>query len=286
MSKLIDSVEIPNYCFLVDGGIGDILLCGEGIQELLDTYDPENLSCLLFSHYKQAPRLLDPYNIPVFFWHYEDNDDYQRIFKEKIAVLQDSSHFLGHAKLYGSSSNPTIRWPHDFRRIKVPKRAIAIHPFGSPFSKFWLTTQRNDAFSKDFTHEFLGKLVEQITTRFGNDVDIYIIGAPSERKWFDEFLGYHDSPLLVPVFEEDIWTAFDVINQCEVLIAADSAMKSLTTIQGYPSTIVLLGNYADPTRDQLFIKPYEDFLELIHMSGPPGEAEAIACDNILSRIMP
>jgi ADP-heptose:LPS heptosyltransferase len=88
----------------------------------------------------------------------------------------------------------------------------------------------------------------------------FIFGHPSEIEYFN-ILKYNvdkitNTKILVPIFKNDIWTAINAISICDMILSADSAVKSASCILKIP-TIVLLGDYEDKIRDDKFITPYE-----------------------------
>jgi ADP-heptose:LPS heptosyltransferase len=54
---------------------------------------------------------------------------------------------------------------------------------------------------------------------------------------------------------DDIWTSLACVAHCHCVLATDSAIKTMAAILRIPS-VVLVGDYPDPFRDQVFLTPY------------------------------
>ena len=55
---------------------------------------------------------------------------------------------------------------------------------------------------------------------------------------------------------DNILHSLNTVKYCDLLIGVDSCFKTMSSMQRI-STVCLIGNFSDPTRDTLFINQYE-----------------------------
>lgn len=273
---------MEQFTFLIDGGIGDILLMSAGLTELGLTYEDE-LRGIVLTHFKGARQLIEPHGIVADYYYYRNQHELNKLYEEIVFPIQNDDHFLGHAKLYGYGHYPEIVWPHKKPTVDVRLPAIAIHPFGSEFANDFLTNTRRVT-SKNFGRDCLLTMLTEIRETFGAGYHIYLIGAPgTEKEWLDWVLQYTKVENVHIVCEENIWHAFQIIDECNGVIAADSSMKSFSLIRRRP-TVVLLGDHNDEYRDTVFIRPYveDKILDLVPFSTEPGKEHAKHAVSLLA----
>lgn len=260
--------------FLVDGGIGDILLSYEGINRLLEIYKEDELHCILLSHFADAKTLLKPFNFRKSFHYYEDNNELINLYQTEIEGLSSLEIWLGRADVFGKSLFPKIDIPNDAKyesdqilmdfskrneHISNGFNLIGIHPFGSKFANKFLTEQRKVP-SKNMPIEFSIELIKTLDNTLQPTI-FSIFGSKAEKEYYDILIYNLEKQLpniknrIISSFENDIWTSFALVESCNIVIAADSAIKSFSLIKKIP-TIVTLGDYIDGPRDSIFIDPY------------------------------
>ena len=278
---------LMHYTFFVSGGIGDILLVSEGISELVETYGTAELRGIVFSHFRGARQLVEPHGVVCDYHYYSNQSELEACGKLHLDTIRDDPFFLGHAKLYGYDHYPKITWPDGAQnQTEINGKCIAVHPFGSPFANDFLVNRRQVA-SKNMSKECFLTILEQIRDKLGQQCGIIVIGAPGEeREWFESAMQYSKVERVLPVFDENIWKAFDIVAQCDGIIAADSAMKSFSAICKKP-TVVLLGDHDDKQRDQVFIRPYveDKVITTIPFSRGTGKEHAVrAVEALMEKI--
>tara|TARA_Y100000310_G_C20604534_1_gene774811 strand:+ start:201 stop:926 length:726 start_codon:yes stop_codon:yes gene_type:complete len=146
---------------------------------------------------------------------------------------------------------------NDFKKNK--DKLIGIHPVGSNFSnKHW---GEQGMPIKKMPVEFVKEVIES------NDDNEYLIFGKEDE--LEEYKGqinarYVDYPL--------IWDSLAHVTLCDQIIAIDSSIKSMALVKKIPS-IVLVGDYEDEFRDQMFFEPYETYglLTKIKFSSLTGE---------------
>lgn len=238
--------------FWINGGIGDIILSYSGVEKIIELLGKDEVKCYLTSHFKDAPSLLKHFGIEVEFEHYTTWQQLQAIFA-KIPKLDNyiggPRDFIKHEEQF----YPNINLPEksiDFRVRKNGDTIIAIHPFGSAFANKFLTEQRS-LFSKEIDPAFLDKVIRNVRLEFPSTKFI-VFGSNDEREYFKllkERQGVYDC------FGRSILDVFRLIGVCDLVIAADSAIKSFSAAKRIPS-IVFVGDYPDPIRDIQFINQY------------------------------
>jgi hypothetical protein len=257
---------MDKFTFSTTGGIGDLLLCRGGINALIEQFGEDNLKCVVFSHFKDAASLMKGYNFPIESYHYQSEADFQQRIVPKLRNLEFSTEgYLGDVRKYNDTMYPDIEVPDEYRTEKEPERIhVVIHPFGSPYSNEFLTNTRCVP-PKDLTVDF----VKEIVTKWDPQSEVYfsIIGHPSEYWFFEELMVRTKGGNINEIFVKDIWYALAAVESADLLIGADSAMKSFSAIKKVPS-IVVLGGYEDRVRDSKFITPYQndDIIHPVHFS--------------------
>jgi hypothetical protein len=228
--------------FIVMGGIGDILLAYSGIKVLIDTFKEKNLKCYLFSHFNNAPDLLNRYYFEYEFIYYKDQKELDSL-KDKINDIQSDPNFIGDINDYNNDLYP---------KIYTKYTTIGIHPFGSNFSNDFLINKRN-VVSKNLSLKFVDDVIEKIYKQYSNTI-FMIFGSYNESSWYFEN-PFYSYPTILPAFNNDINSTIFLVEKCDLVIATDSAIKSISCIMKIP-TIVLVGDYQDHPRDSKFINPY------------------------------
>jgi len=206
------------------GGIGDILL---SLEDALKENEIE-----VFSHYRNAPEIYEPFDIAIHYQHFQD---LKKIHPRGRALpLQPYPVF----EMPSSSVMKT-------RSLRLKERVIGIHPLGSRFSNKVMSRRRLPV--KKIPEKFLLKIIEELDDA---STTFLVFVAPSDRTR----VRIRQKGVVI-VAEKNIWDAFAHVCVCNYIIAVDSAIKTMSALRKIP-TVVLLGDYSDPYRDRHFIDPY------------------------------
>jgi ADP-heptose:LPS heptosyltransferase len=217
----------------VIGGVGDLLLSVEAA-----TFAKE---IQVFSHFSRAPDIFKPFDVNVYRFEY-----YR-------AVEELNSFYI--------PGSPLIRAPYWSPDIALPdppflkpkgKKVVGVHPTGSRLSNdFW--SKRGEPI-KDLSDDFLVNLLKQIKARV-SDAYVYLFCAPEDKgKTIEAALKAGVENFLIASFP-DIWKSLSLVQHCDAVIGADSCIKTMSCMLKIP-TMVLMGDYIDPFRDENFIDPY------------------------------
>lgn len=230
--------------FIVMGGIGDILLAYDGIKTLIDTFKEKNLKCYLFSHFKHAPDLLSRFYFEQEFIYYKNQAELDNL-RDTLDKIQSDINYVGNVNDFNNSLHPLIENKYQI---------IGIHPFGSEFSNDFLVSKRN-VVRKDLSLNFVVDIVNKINKQYPHTI-FMIFGSDNEYGWYYKNT-FDANATVIPVFNSDINATISLVRKCDLVIAADSAIKSISCIMHIP-TIILVGDYKDPIRDEKFIIPYTE----------------------------
>jgi hypothetical protein len=128
---------------------------------------------------------------------------------------------------------------------------VAIHPFGSAFSKYVDKIQNNKG--KDFPIEFLNNLIESIPQKYS----VQILGSPIQLVNLAPHINNIKRCIIKPT---TIWEAMYITHYAARFIGADSFLKTSRAIsrRDKERSITLVENKVDIFRDTHFIDPYKD----------------------------
>ena len=195
---------------IIRGGIGDILLRVGSIKPGVDYK--------VVSHFRQAADLVRPYT-----------DDFECLFMDTpVAYLKGEIEPF----IY-----PTLKIPEQSLKKaqtnrKTAKRLVGIHPIGSELSRSVDTRKGRPL--KNLPKAFMARLIDFLKAE---NVEPVLFCAPAEG-----FL-YQDLGVQI-VAEPYIWDCIAQVSLCDLVIAVDSAIKTISAILHKP-TLVLLGDYED-----------------------------------------
>src|SRR5690606_4428192 len=127
---------------MLAGGIGDILLCHDGLSKL--PFLRDECEIYLLSHYIHAPKLIEQFGFDIKFYHYSDNDHFNTLSLSLSHVINDPN-FLGHVRDYNVTPYPVIKCPYTYRDMyrNPMRKSAAIHPIASGFANKFLEQNRN-----------------------------------------------------------------------------------------------------------------------------------------------
>jgi len=99
---------------------------------------------------------------------------------------------------------------------------------------------------------FLTRLIGALNSK---EAYPYVFCSPARRVEVDAlFKKNYSRPFKVIAFG-NIWASLACVAHCHRVLATDSAIKTMASILRIP-TVVLVGDYHDAFRDEVFLKPY------------------------------
>lgn len=280
--------------FFMGGGIGDLLLEMDRLESLPDFLNRDQFEVLVASHAKNIEHLFEHLDYKFRFIYFNSQDQKKEVYQllsdlnkqddfEVIKIrdffkslsltmsnyLDDRGGFVDHIKTYSSKLN-----------IKNNSPIIGIHPFGSKFSNDFLVRCNNYP-SKNIPSEIIKGIVDYIDTTFKNS-HTYILGLKDEI----DSLEIEPKDNLTLFTSSSLWESFSIVDNCDLLVGADSVMKSFSCMRKIPS-IVFLGDYSDPTRDPRFITPYFDdgVLYPIYFDKRPDRGDLEVCQILIKTLL-
>ena len=261
-------MDDERYSFHVMGGIGDIILCHQGINQIIDDFGPQP-ECHVFSHFPQALDLVAPFGERlggVNMYYYTDNSHLVDQYSSVLRELEANPYHLGDAREFGLGPFPLIETPMSNRqealRICPPKqcRLIGVHPFGSEFSNEWIENKLKHA-GKNLDLEWVTDVIMELyredeATRFvlfgaGQDENEYIMELVERL----DMRGINIIEHVYTCVSVPIMTALFLASVCDVVLASDSAIKAYVAAKE-GKCVVLVGDYVDDVRDVKFLDPY------------------------------
>ena len=230
--------------FYIRGGIGDLLQHYSFIKENLDE------EYLVHMHFKNAKTIFD--QIGAFncsFYEFQNADSLnqqtnsiinQFIGIDENKIFQTPRNFYSNFD-FGFQSN--IKAEKLINSFKTKKKIIGIHPFRSGF-----------ALSVYSNFDLPAKIIPlSITKEIISDDNNYLVFG-SKKELYDYGLEESDNIKLVSF--DNIFDSLNTVKYCNKLIGVDSCFKSMSSMQKI-HTICLIGDFPDQTRDEYFIKKYE-----------------------------
>jgi ADP-heptose:LPS heptosyltransferase len=213
----------------VCGGLGDMLLSLESAvkDSVID----------VFSHFASVEEFYRPFGVTVDQFQYFSS-------LNELWSLSIKSEAL-----------PRTKYPKFFLpkvSVEPPKdrRVIGVHIEGSSFSNE--ASRQNGRPIKDMSQGFLTGLIGALNS---TEAFPYVFCSPARRVEVDALFKKIYSREFKVIAFDDIWASLACVAHCHVVLATDSAIKTMAAILRIPS-VVLVGDYPDPFRDEVFLKPY------------------------------
>jgi len=216
--------------FYSEGGVGDTL------QHLPFMVLNKKARYCMMNHYKGAKELLKFLGVkPEYTFHYKT--DIQKLELLKGMGLKEPMQQVPRTKYF--SSNP---FPQQKLLFTNGKPVVGVHLCGSKFS--------SDQYIKNgvATKSIPGATVDAL-----NGYNVILFGLPEEISRF----GFKQSDTLKTITYLDIAKSLSYVEQCNAVVAADSAIKTMSSMLKIP-TFVWMSDHADYFRDVVFISPYVD----------------------------
>jgi len=222
--------EQNNPLFYIEGGVGDTL------QHLPFMVLNKKARYCMMNHYKGSKELLKFLGIKhEYTFHYKT--DIQKLELLKGMGLKEPMQQVPRTKYF--NFNP---FPQQKPLFTNGKPVVGVHLCGSKFS--------SDQYIKNgvATKSIPGATVDAL-----NGYNVILFGLPEEISRF----GFKQSDTLKTITYLDIAKSFSYVEQCDAVVAADSAIKTMSSMLKIP-TFVWVSDHADYFRDAVFISPYVD----------------------------
>lgn len=231
--------------FYIRGGIGDFLQHYSFIKKNLDK------QYLVHMHFKNAKQIFDEIGaLNCSFYEFEDanslNQQTNFIINQIIAI--DNEKIFETPRSFYSDFNfgheANIKAEELIKSFKTNKKIIGIHPFRSGFA---LSVYKNfDLPAKSIPFSIVKEII--------NENNNYLIFGSKK-----ELVNYElqESDNVKFVCFDNVFHSLSVVKYCDKLIGVDSCFKSMSSMQKI-FTICLIGDFSDATRDNYFIKKYEE----------------------------
>jgi len=215
--------------FVLDGGIGDFLQC---IPFVLNE---NKFKYICITHLKGAKQFFEVIGVDLKISFFSNE-------KEKSTILNSlpkSIEYLRCPRTQYFEDNPF--------KVETPlfnngKPIVGIHVNGSAYS---LNVQKQFGM---ILKSIPPRLIKELISDYYN---IMVFGLKEEIMQINLI----ESDNLRFVINENPAISLAYVQQCNAVVASDSGIKTMSSMLKIP-TMVWLGDYQDPPRDQLFIDPY------------------------------
>jgi hypothetical protein len=229
--------------FYIRGGIGDFL------QSLWFVRAYPHKDYIIHSHFKKAKEFYDHFGVnKTCFYPFDDfaghNEQVDAIVKEQgensPKNIQETPRAFYSAFDFGEEANNTSEAL--VGSFKERKDIIAIHPFRSGF-----------ALSVYASFDLPARIIPLSITKeiINNDNNYLIFGSKEELSNY----GLEESDNVKFVSFDNILHSLNTVKYCSKMIGVDSCFKTMSSMQKI-STICLIGDFPDQTRDAFFIDQY------------------------------
>jgi ADP-heptose:LPS heptosyltransferase len=208
----------------IHGGIGDFL------QHLPFMMQYPNENYVVITHFPKAKEFFKALNIGVNKIFYYENGEQHRAIKNKLRKHIHS--YVCPRKLF-------------FRSDPFEKSTISLLKRG-PVVGFHMSTSNQTSGNLD--KKFVLKLIKILLDK---KMTIVLFGTHSELKT----LHLDSHPHLIFASHKNIISNLAIVKHCDLLIGAESAFKTMSSMSGIP-TLVYHADNNNHFRDRVFINPY------------------------------
>ncbi len=238
----------------IQGGIGDFL------QHLPFILQHKSYSYIVLTHFLHAESFFKALGIKVKKYYFYTNwEDYVEI-RDKLQTLPNT--FVCPRTLFFNEN------PFSSAKKKSPQKpyVIGIHMGSSKIAS-------GKALSLNFVIKLLKKLIQL-------QYKIILFGTDEELK----SLKIKSSQDVIFAKDKNVIKNLSMVNQCDLMVASDSAFKTMSTMLNIPS-IVLHRDNSNNFRDRTFIEPYVkngcmSVYKYQHLEDELSEALAFTLKNI------
>lgn len=229
--------------FYVRGGVGDFLQCSWFVQ------NNKAKEFIVHTHFKQAESFFKDFGSEnasyYYFQNIEEHDEQiDRIISNHgenstTNIRECPRAFYSDINFSKESKDKADSFCNKFQNNKP---IIGIHPFGSSFSAD--TYSKFNLPPKHIPSEIINSIIKE-------DYNYIIFGTPSE---LESYKLKESSNVLFTDLEMQV--CLELVKKCSKFIGTDSCFKTMSSMHRI-STICILGNFKDETRDMYFINQYE-----------------------------
>ena len=191
----------------------------------------------VFSHFKNAEEFYRPFGITINRFQYFSS-------LNELWSMGIRSDALPRTKY------PKFKLPKALIEPPDDKLVIGIHIEGSRFSNE--ASRQCGRPIKDMSQGFLTGLIGALNSK---EAYPYVFCSPARRVEVDAMFKKNYSRAFQVIAFGDIWASLACVAHCHRVLATDSAIKTMAAILSIP-TIVLVDDYDDAFRDEVFLKPY------------------------------
>ena len=211
--------------YLVDGGIGDFLQFVPFMLKYKRRY-------FVLTHFKGAKELMLALNVThdTLMYYSTEPEKVEKI--KQIALNNTISQCPRHFYFEG---NP---FPIQKPLFNNGKKTIGVHLNGSKFSLEW-----------QIAHNMITKSIPPKIIKSFKDYNVIVFGLPEDLE------GLEESDHVKLIFYKDIAKSFAYVEQCDYVVAADSSVKTMSSMLRIP-TFVWMADNIDDFRDKIFIDQY------------------------------
>ena len=214
-----------NNLYLIDGGIGDFLQFVPFMLQYKRRY-------FVLTHFKGAKELMLSLNVtPDIVMYYSTEPEKVEKVKQVAqhnSITQCPRHFYFY-------DNPL---PKQNPLFDNGKKTIGVHLNGSKFSLRW-----------QIAHNMVTKSIPPKIIEAFKDYNVIVFGLPEDLQ------GLEESDTVKFICYKDIAKSFAYVEQCDYVVAADSSVKTMSSMLRIP-TFVWMADNEDPFRDKVFINRY------------------------------
>jgi len=229
--------------FYIRGGIGDFL------QSLWFVRGYPHKDYIVHTHFKKAKEFYDHFGIKnTVFYPFDDlkghDSQVDMIVKEQgensTKNIQETPRAFYSAFDFGEEADKASE--ELANSFKEKKNLIGIHPFRSGFA---LSVYASfDLPARIIPLSIVQKLIN-------NDNNYLIFGSKEELSTY----GLSESDNVKFVSFDNILHSLNTVKYCQKMIGVDSCFKTMSSMQKI-STICLIGDFPDQTRDAFFVNQY------------------------------
>ena len=229
--------------FYIRGGIGDLL------QSLWFVCNYPEKEYVVHTHFKKTKEIFDYLGIKnTYFYQFDDleshNEQIDLILKDhgenSTKNIQECPRAFYSSFAFGKEADEaSTKLVNSF---KENKDIIGIHPFRSGF-----------ALSVYASFDLPARTIPLSITKeiINSDNNYLIFGSKEELSNY----GLEESDNIKFVSFDNILHSLNTVKYCSKLIGVDSCFKTMSSMQKI-STICLIGDFPDQTRDAFFINQY------------------------------
>lgn len=230
--------------YYIRGGVGDIL------QSLWFIKNYPQKEYIVHTHYKKAKEIFAHFGaLNAHFYEFDDLESHNAQVdfikedhaKESQKDIADVPRAFYSDFDFGKDADQAAT--NLIESFAEKKDIIGIHPFRSNFAQSVYDDFKLPA--KELPIEISKNIIDK-------NNNYLLFGSKNELLQY----GISEDKNIKFVCFDNIIDSLATVKYCKTLIGLDSCFKSMSSMQRI-NTICIIGNFHDPTRDQMFINQYE-----------------------------